>query len=357
MRSSALALVCAALVTVPTLIHADDSPEELMRQGHWKRVRAIAQARYTAAPQAADANYLMGSVAFRWGDYDGAQRYAEKAVELAPQTAEYHWLLARILGEQAGRASFFKQMGLAKRFRNEIEAVLRLNPRHIDAHYGLMLYYFRAPGIVGGDKKKAIAETEAIGAIDRAKGFLAQARLAQEQQQRDQLEGLYKKAVEANPRDYDALMALFNVYAAKEPRNLAEMESLARRALDVEPARIGGYSGLTLVYVAARRWNDLDAHLGAAEKAIPDNLAPYFTTAVTLVRDGQDFPRAERYYRKYLSAEREAGGATHAVAQWRLGLLLELQNRKSEALSAMETSVKLDPSFEQARKDLKRLKG
>jgi hypothetical protein len=45
------------------------------------------------------------------------------------------------------------------------------------------------------------------------------------------------------------------------------------------------------------------------------------------------------------------------VAQWRLGLLLELQNRKSEALSAMETSVKLDPSFEQARKDLKRLKG
>jgi tetratricopeptide (TPR) repeat protein len=357
MRSSALALVCAAAVLSPIAIHGDESPDDLMRQGHWKRVRDIAQARYQAAPGSADANYLMGSVAYKWGQYDSAQQYAEKAVQLAPQNAAYHWLLAQVLGDQAERASIFKQMGLAKRFRSETETVIRLDPRHIDAHVGLMLYYFKAPGIVGGDKKKAFAETETIGAIDRAKGYMAQARLAQEEQQLGKLEGLYQSALAANPKDYEALIGLFNVYAGQQRRNIPEAESLARRALEADAGRIGGYTALSVALVMQRKWSDLDAHLAAAEKAIPDNLSPFYVAAASLVREGQDFPRAERYYRKYLSIEREAGGATHAVVQWRLGLLLELQNRKPEAVAALETAVKLDPSFEQARKDLKRLKG
>jgi tetratricopeptide (TPR) repeat protein len=328
-----------------------------MRQGHWKRVRAIAQTRYQAAPGSADANYLMGAVAYKWGQHDAAQQYAEKAVQLAPQNASYHWLLAQIVGDQAERASIFKQIGLAKRFRSETETVLRMDPRHIDAHFGMMLYYFKAPGIVGGDKDKAAAEIEAIARIDRAKGFMAQARLAQEQRQLGKLEGLYKQALEANPRDYEALMGLFNVYAAPDRRNIAEAEACAHRALEAEPGRIGGYSGLAVVLAVQRKWAELDAHLGAAERAVPDNFGPYFSAAGALVRDGQDFPRAERYYRKYLSIEREAGGPTHAVAQWRLGLLLEMQNRKPEAVAALESAVKLDPTFEQARKDLKRLKG
>ena len=357
MRPSALALVCAAAVLSPIAIHVDESPDELMRQGHWKRVRAIAQTRYQAAPASADANYLMGSVAYKWGQYDPAQQYAEKAVQLAPQNASYHWLLAQILGDQAERAGVFRQIGLAKRFRSETEAVIRLDPRHIDAHVGMMLYYFKAPGIVGGDKKKAYAEIETIGAIDRARGYMAQARLAQEEQQLGKLEGLYQSALAANPKDYEALIGLFNVYAGQQRRNIPEAESLARRLLEADPGRIGGYSGLAWALVAQRKWPELDAHMAAAERAIPDNFSPYHIAALSLVRDGQDLPRAERYYRKYLSIEREAGGATHAVVQWRLALLLELQNRKPEAVAALETAVKLDPSFEQARKDLKRLKG
>lgn len=202
-----------------------------------------------------------------------------------------------------------------------------------------------------------MAETEAIGQIDRAKGFMAQARLAQEDKQLGKLEGLYKQALEANPKNYEALIGLFNVYAGQERRDVAEAEACARRAVEAEPGRTGGYGGLASAFVSERKWPELDANLAAAERAIPDNFSPYFIAALALVRDGQDFPRAERYYRKYLSIEREAGGATHALVQWRLGLLLELQSRKPEAIAAMESAVKLDPSFEQARKDLKRLKG
>jgi hypothetical protein len=44
------------------------------------------------------------------------------------------------------------------------------------------------------------------------------------------------------------------------------------------------------------------------------------------------------------------------VAHWRLGLILEKAGRKPEAVAELQTATLLDPKFEQAQKDLKRLK-
>ena len=74
----------------------------------------------------------------------------------------------------------FRQIGLARRFRSETEMVLKLDPTHVEARFGIMVHYFKAPGIIGGDRKKAYLEAEEIGKIYRAKGFVAQAELAEE---------------------------------------------------------------------------------------------------------------------------------------------------------------------------------
>ena len=49
--------------------------------------------------------------------------------------------------------------------------------------------------------------------------------------------------------------------------------------------------------------------------------------------------------------------ATHAHARWRLGLVYENMGRKQEAVSELETALRLKPDLEEAQKDLKRLKG
>ena len=180
MRSYARGLVCASVVLLPIAVHGDESTDELMRRGHWTRVRVIAQTRYQASPGSADANYLMGSVAYKWGSTTPRSSTPRGPCSWRRRTRTITGC-SRKSSAVRPSASIFKQIGLAKRFRSETETVLRLDPRHIDAHVGMMLYYFKAPGIVGGDKTKAAAEAEAIGGIDRAKGFLAQVRLAQEQ--------------------------------------------------------------------------------------------------------------------------------------------------------------------------------
>src|SRR5262249_54500279 len=70
----------------------------------------------------------------------------------------------------------------------------------------------------------------------------------------------------------------------------------------------------------------------------------------------KDLPRAERYFRKYLSQEPEGQTPSLAAAHWRLGLVLEKQGRKPEAITEMETALRLQPSFAPAKKDLQRLR-
>jgi tetratricopeptide (TPR) repeat protein len=356
MRSIAAALALAiGFVLLGTIVLAQEAPAVLMQQKHWKRVRAIAQAKLKGSPDDAEANYLMSRVLMAWNDSNAALPYAEKAVKLSPQNAEYHWALAQIVGTQAEKANVFRQIGLARRFRSEAETVLKLDPKHVEAHYGMMIYYFKAPGIVGGDKKKAYAEAEEIGKIDRAKGYVAQVRLAQEEKQLGKIEALYKQAHEADPKLVEAYVGLINI--AANANNVSEVERLSRQLLTIEPKRTNGYNGLAWSFVKQKRWNDLDGILSEADTAIPDNPVPYYIAANALLASKDDLARAERYFRKYLLQESEAESPSHAAARWRLGLVLEQQGRKAEAITEIEAALEADASIEPAKKDLKRLKG
>ena len=356
MRSAAATVLLATgFAMFATIVSADDPPTLLMQQKHWKRVRAVAQAKLKTSPDDPEGNYLMSRVLMAWNDSNAALPYAERAVTLSPQNAEYHWALAQIVGNQAEKANVFRQIGLARRFRSETETVLKLDPKHVEAHYGMMMYYFKAPGIVGGDKKKAYAEAEEIGKIDRAKGYLAQVKLAQEDKQPEKVAALYKQANEADPKLVDAYVGLINIAATAN--NVSEVERLSRQLLTIEPKRTNGYSGLAWSFVKQKHWSDLDTILGEADAAVPDNQVPYYIAANALLASKDDLPRAERYLRKYLSQEAEAESPSHAAARWRLGLVLEQQGRKTEAISEIEAALKADASIEPARKDLKRLKG
>ena len=55
--------------------------------------------------------------------------------------------------------------------------------------------------------------------------------------------------------------------------------------------------------------------------------------------------------------EPEAGPVTLAHGHWRLGLTLEKEGKRSDAVSEMEQAIRLKPDFEDAKKDLRRLRG
>ena len=131
---------------------------DLAEHGHWKRLKALVEPRAAANPNDAEAHYLLSRVRMAYHDTDGALAPAEKAVALDAKNAEYRWQLAQVVGEQAVSASIFKQIGLAKRYKREVGSGSRARPEaHARRWSASSEFYDRAPGIVGGDKQKAVA--------------------------------------------------------------------------------------------------------------------------------------------------------------------------------------------------------
>lgn len=351
--------VLAAVCLLATPVAAQSPAVDLAEHGHWKRLKALIEPRAAANPNDAEAQWLLSRVWLAFRDPERALAPAEKAVALDGKNGDYRWQLAQVVGELASNASIFKQLGLAKRFKREAEAVLAIDPKHTGAMTGLMEFYYRAPGIAGGDKKKAEAMPDQIMAINKVDGYIARVRLMGRMDPPAtpaQIEQVWVRAVQADPSRYEPHVNLASIYSSgATPRwDLAEKEASIARKID--PDRTAPYSVLAAVYAAGERWAELDTILAEGEKKIPDNLSPYLRASGVLLTSGKDLARAERYARKYLGQEPEPNSTSHAVAHWRVGLILEKQGRRADAIAALQTATRMDPKFEQAQKDLRRVR-
>lgn len=351
------ALMLAALFAAPLAAFATpDDPVALMEAGHFKQARVLVEAREKANPDDASTLYLLSRLALVSGDARAAVPLAERAATLEPKNPDYRYQVAECVGSMAQRAGVFKGLGLAKRFKREAEATLALDPRHVDAHEGLIEFFSVAPGIAGGDNRRARALADTLVGIDSARGRLAQATLAFREKQPVRGEEALRQAVRADPNSYPARLSLARFCAGDAQKKWDEAEHHTRAAIALDPGRVGAWSMLAYLEAHLQRWDDLDRTLAEAERAVPDNLAPYYQAARTLLTDDREPARAERWFRRFLTQEPELGAPTLAHAHWRLGLVIEKQGRRAEALSEVETAIQLKPDLDDAKKDLKRLK-
>jgi tetratricopeptide (TPR) repeat protein len=185
---------------------------------------------------------------------------------------------------------------------------------------------------------------------------LSQAELAKEAKDFAKVEEYFLQAVQADPKNYEAQTALAGFYTKPSHRNTDGAGKHAREAVQLDPVRAKGYSILASVLVLERRWSELEAVLSASEKAVPDDLAPYFEAANALLESGVELPRGEAYLRRYLAQEPEGEEPDAAHAHQLLGLILEKQGRSAEAASELETAVRMNPRLKGAKEDLKRVK-
>jgi tetratricopeptide (TPR) repeat protein len=346
-------------ILLSTAVLAADNAnlQSLAEAGHWKRLRAIVEPRTRANQNDAEAIYWLSEVKLAFGDAGGALPLAERAVTLDSKNGAYHANLANVLIQAVDTASTFSKFGIAHRSTQEAQTAIQLDPGNVKARLNLMEFYWNAPGFAGGDKAKAHSLADEIARINPGEGFLAKADLAKRENPSDTaaIEQLCLKAVEAAPDSHNAHMALAAFYASSgvKKNDLAIQE--CRKALQLDGGRARAYVVFAQLYATQANWRHLDAILVQAEKNDPDNLNPFFTAGLNLLLQGTDFPRAESYFRKYLTQEPEGGAPKLSRAHWRLGLVLEKEGRKPEAVIEIQAAARLEPDFDPIKKDLSRL--
>src|SRR5579862_4491788 len=221
--AAAASLVAISILSLSLKLHADThssvpvvkeaNVESLVRAGHWKRARNILEPQVKAHPDDARSCYLLAEVKEAFGDLDGALPLAQHAVELQSGNSDFHLELGKVYGEMAARASFLSAGSLATKFRKEMETSIRLDSRNVDALDALMQFKYQAPGIMGGSKDEARELAGKITALNASEGYLSFAELAEFDKDSTQMEAFYRKAVQANPRNYDAQVALAKFYS------------------------------------------------------------------------------------------------------------------------------------------------
>jgi tetratricopeptide (TPR) repeat protein len=124
----------------------------------------------------------------------------------------------------------------------------------------------------------------------------------------------------------------------------------------MDPGQASGYAMLASAFARSGRLTELDAILAQSEKAVPDDLTPYYQAAAALVDTGQELGRAEKYIAHYVSQETEGRQPDRVQAKWLLASLYEKGGRTPDAIRELEAAVRMRPDFEPAKKDLKRLR-
>jgi tetratricopeptide (TPR) repeat protein len=262
--------------------------------------------------------------------------------------------LGKVLGEMAARASFFSAGSLATKFRKEVEIAIQLDFGNLDALDAMMQFKYQAPGIMGGSKDEARALAEKITALNASEGYLAHAELAEMQKDPGQMEAFYLKAVQANPRNYNAQTALAKFYSQSPHAKYDEAAKHAQDALQLDLTRIEAYWILARVFALQQR-GGLEQTLANAEKNVTDDLRPFYEAAQGLLDAGTDYQRAEAYAKRYLSQNPEGEEPDAADAHRLLGLVLEKEGRIAEARTEIQSAIRLRPNFKAAKADLKRL--
>ncbi len=137
---------------------------------------AVCLTTYAVASGSGAAEWREGVELYRNEEYQKARDLFERAVDADPENAEYHLWLGLATGRRAEQLSGFRRLSalsLAKRVRVEFETAAELDPKNLAVLEALLGFHLDAPGIVGGDKARAIGVAEQIEEVDPARGAAA----------------------------------------------------------------------------------------------------------------------------------------------------------------------------------------
>ena len=261
-----------------------------------------------------------GRAALMGNDVDGAVDLLEKAVAQSPNSAEAHYYLGSAYGTKAQRSGMFSAAMLAGKVKEQFEKAVALNPKFVDARVGLVEFYAVAPGFMGGDFDKALAQAAEIKKIDALQAHRAYAVIYGAQKKPDLAKKEYLDAVREQPGSPRAHQFL-GQYLANADKNY-------KAAFDEFEAAI-----------------KLDAAY----------MSPWYWIGRTAGMSGTNLPRGEEALKKYLGYTPKEGEPPIANTHYWLGMIYEKLGRKADAKQEYETSLKINPALKQSTDALKRV--
>lgn len=147
--------------------------EKLYQQQKWEQAKTLFEACIKKNPKDYKSVEYLGDIAGHQKNWDEAIQYYEVLKKQFPKTANYWYKYGGALGMKAKSVNKFKALGMIDAIENAFLTASKLDAKHIDTRWALVMLYIELPGIVGGSEKKAQKYADELLVLSPVDGYLA----------------------------------------------------------------------------------------------------------------------------------------------------------------------------------------
>lgn len=209
--------ICCFLICFSTLVFAQsdfDKGEKLFNQKKYVEAKALFENHLKMNPNNYKTIEMLGDVAGQQKNWDEAIKQYQILKNQFPKDANYWYKYGGVLGMKAKDSNKFKALRMLDDVESAFLTAAKLDPKHIEARWALVIYYIQIPGILGGSEKKSQKYANQLMALSPADGYMANGYIAEYFKRYVDAEKFYLKAHDI-AKSVKTYQKLFDLYSLK----------------------------------------------------------------------------------------------------------------------------------------------
>ena len=132
-----------------------EKAEKLYTQKKYNEAEKLFSEHLKSQPNHTKTIEYLGDIAGHQKDWDAAITNYKKLKVSYPKVANYWYKYGGALGMKAKESNKFKALGMIDEVEESFLTAAKLDSKHIETRWALVMLYIELPGIIGGSEKKA----------------------------------------------------------------------------------------------------------------------------------------------------------------------------------------------------------
>jgi tetratricopeptide (TPR) repeat protein len=164
-----------------------DKAEKLYKQEKFDQAKVLFESYLKTNPTSYKTVEYLGDIAGHQKKWDEAIKHYKILKLQFPKTANYFYKFGGAMGMKAKSVNKFKALAMIDEIESSFLTAARLDSKHVESRWALVMLYIELPGIVGGSEKKAVKYADELVELSKVDGYLAKGYI-------DEYFNRYKKA-------------------------------------------------------------------------------------------------------------------------------------------------------------------
>ena len=191
-----------------------DKAEKLYKQEKFDQAKVLFESYLKTNPTSYKTVEYLGDIAGHQKKWDEAIKHYKILKLQFPKTANYFYKFGGAMGMKAKSVNKFKALAMIDEIESSFLTAARLDSKHVESRWALVMLYIELPGIVGGSEKKAVKYADELMELSKVDGYLAKGYIDEYFKRYKKAEVYYLKAHEIG-NSKTTFQKLYSLYLNK----------------------------------------------------------------------------------------------------------------------------------------------